>query len=58
MDTSNTTEEEVEKIDGIYKKSLMRIDELSEKALALVKNIRLKREQKKIEDLRQELKNN
>ena len=53
----NTTEleEKAKAINSIFKESLTSINKLEERAISIFKNIRSKREKKKIEDLRNEL---
>lgn len=50
-------EEKAKTIDGIFNESLVNINKLEKSAILIFKNIRLKREKKKIEDLRNELLN-
>jgi len=60
MNTEDTKEleEKAIKINEIYKSSLSKINELGEKVLSVLKDIKKKREQKKIQDLSEKLKNN
>lgn len=53
---SSDLEEKTKKIDEIYKNSLTKINQMGVKAVSLLKDIRKKREQKKIQDLSNKLK--
>lgn len=57
QDISNKKEleEKAIKINEIYKSSLLKINELGNKAISLLKDIQKKREQKKVQDLTKEL---